>query len=344
MKKVLILVISIIAVLSGACSPFQSGRTSGYTCSNFQRTPANNSYFQPLWSRSGIAIYPDPFNPLMQGTASKVFLVTGQDSKYGGSKILALDTQSGSVLWQRNVVLPASIITSSTLLYTSLYDKIEVVDPQTGNLVKTIEVPKVGFIYNVFATEHNLYAFTKSGRYLTYNINDGSYSLSEPFLPYHPFLIENGIMYFVDTEAYKAKDIETQSILWENSVNDAFTAHPLFTHDMIILLTRMGSIYSLDKGTGKLLWKLDENVISNIAVNKSDLYFVTNDGYLKMLDMNSGQEIAKLEFVPASFEPNSPPSGNIIGAYDLWVDSQNDIAVVSFGDSCQLMAIKLQTP
>jgi len=308
--------------------------------------PVSNSYFQPLWSRTGIAVYPDPFNPLMQGIPSKVFVVTGQDFEYGGSKILALDTQSGKALWQRNVVLPASIITSNSQLYTTLYDKIEVIDSQTGELVKEIAVPNVGTIYNIFATEHNLYADTKSGRWLTYNFNDETYSLSEPFLPYHPFLIESGVMYFVDAEAYKAKDIKTQSILWKNSVIDNVAASPLFTDKNIILLTEMGSVYSFDKETGELLWKLneDEHVISNMIADKSYLYFLTNDGYLKVLDLGNGKEIAKLGFTPALFELNSPPSVNIIGAYDLWVDSENDILVVSFGDSCQLISFKLQVP
>ena len=83
-------------------------------------------------------------------------------------------------------------------------------------------------------------------------------------------------------------------------------------------------------------------MISNVATDESHLYFFTNDGYLTILDINTGQRIERLEFSSASYELNSPPSGNIIGAYNLWVDSQNDIVVVSFGDSCQLMALKIQ--
>jgi outer membrane protein assembly factor BamB len=163
-------------------------------------------------------------------------------------------------------------------------------------------------------------------------------------LPYTPFLIEDRILYLNELGTYKAKDTETQSILWEYSLNEATHVHPLITENMIIISAERGSIYGLDKSTGNLLWKLDEHVISNVASNKSQLYFLTTDGFLKVLDVNSGQEITKLEFTPTSFEPNSPPSGNIIGAYDIWVDSQNEIIVVSFGDSCQLMAFKLGIP
>jgi outer membrane protein assembly factor BamB len=110
------------------------------------------------------------------------------------------------------------------------------------------------------------------------------------------------------------------------------------------MVAQLGSIASLDKKTGNLLWKADAHPISNIASSKSHIYFLTNDGYLKVLDLNSGQEVTKFELSPGSFELNNSPSGNIIGAYNLWVDSQNDIIVVSFGDSCQLMGIKLQLP
>jgi len=340
---------SIFAVASGVfiASILPRGFSVGkspFSCPISEHWPVNNL---PLWSRLGITIYPDPFNPLMQGTASKVFVVAGQDFQYGDSKILAFDTQSGNALWQRSFNQPGGagrIITSDHQLYAGFYDKIEVVDPQTGNLVKQTEIPNVGSIYNIFATEHNLYAFTKSGRHLTFNMDDGSYSLSEPFLPYYPYLIQNGVMYFSEAEVYKAKEIETQSILWEYSLNEFFTAHALFTDNMIILLTQTGSIYGLDKKTGNLLWKLDEHVISNVAANKSQLYFLTNDGYLKVLDMNNGREITKLEFTHAPFELSSSSSDNIIGAYNIWVDSQNDIVVVSFGDSCQVMGIKLEIP
>lgn len=335
MKKILVAVI--LVFLSGACSAVQQS----YSCLITEHKPADNSYFHLLWSRSGITVYPDRFVSLMQGVDSKVFVVTGKDIEYGGSKILALDTLSGNVLWHRDVILPSGIITSNSQLYMGLDDKIEVMDPHTGNSVKVIEVPKVGSIYNIFATEHNLYASTKSGRWLNYNIDDGTYNLSEPFLPYVPFLVENKILYFSEAGIYKARDTETQSILWEYPLNETVHVHPLITDTMIIILGQSGSIYGLDKIIGNLLWKVDADAISNVAVDGTQIYFLTTDGYLKVLDMNNGQEIAKLEFAPASFEPNSSPSGNIIGAYNLWVDSQRDVVVVSFGDSCQLIALKV---
>src|SRR5919108_523093 len=119
MKKVLILVISIAAVLSGACVHGQPT----YDCSNLEHMPIDNPHFQLLWSRSGIVIRPHHSDTLMQGIVSRVFVVTGEDTEYGGSKILAFDTQSGKALWQRDVTLPASIITSDSQLYTGLYDR-----------------------------------------------------------------------------------------------------------------------------------------------------------------------------------------------------------------------------
>ena len=94
-------------------------------------------------------------------------------------------------------------------------------------------------------------------------------------------------MYFDEAGMYKAKDIETQSILWEYPLNETVHAHPLFTDNMIIIVAELGSIYGLDKKTGTLLWKVDAHTISNVAVNKSKLYYLANDGYLKVLDLNN---------------------------------------------------------
>jgi outer membrane protein assembly factor BamB len=327
-------------ILQGACSPAQPA----YGCSSSVRMPISNLHFQPLWSRTGIAIRLNRSDALMQGFASKVFVVTGQDFEYGGSRILAIDTLSGNVLWQREIVLPASIIMSNNQLYAGFYNKIEILDPPTGSLVNAIEISNVGVIYNIFATNQNLFALTNSGRWLTYNIDNSTYSLSEPFLPYTPFLIENGIMYFREAGIYKARDTKTQSILWEYPLDEAANVHPLITKDMIIIFAQTENIYGLDKSTGTLKWKVNAQIISNIAADESRLYFLTNDGYLKVLDMKSGQEIEKLEFNPLSFALNNPSSENIIGAYDLWVDAENDIIIVSFGDSCQLMALKYSLP
>jgi outer membrane protein assembly factor BamB len=286
-------------------------------------------------------IYPDAFNSLLQGAASKVFVVAAKDFEYGTGKILALDIESGQVLWHRSLDAPESIITSNSQLYIALNDKIEILDPQTGNLVKEIQIPNVGPIYNISATENNLYAFTKSGKWLTYDIDSGTHTLSEPFLPYHPFLIENRVMYFYEARELKARETETQSILWAHLINSDFDL--VFT-DNIIIIRQLDDITGLDKRTGSLLWNLHTHVISNIATDNSYLYFLTNEGNIEVHNLSNGEEVAKLEFVPAAFELDSPSSNNMVGAYNLWADSQNNNLVVSFGDSCQLMSFKIQMP
>lgn len=308
-----------------------------------EHTPISNPYFQRLWSRPGIAIYPDFADTPMQGVASKVFVITQQDFEYGGSKILALDTQSGNVLWQRDVVQPASIITSKTQLYTTLYNKIEIIDPSTGNLVKEVRFDKVGNIYYLFSTEQNLYAFSQSGRNLTYNFDDGTYSLSEPFLGYTPYITENGIMYLLEGSQLQAKEVETQLVLWKYPITQLLDLS--FADNVIIIIEPTGTLFALDKLTGNLIWNMDAHTISNVVVNKSKLYFLANDGFLKVLDVNNGQETAKLEFAPASFQLTTPSAQEIlIGAFNIWVDSDNDILTVSLGDSCQLMGFKLEAP
>jgi len=121
--------------------------------------------------------------------------------------------------------------------------------------------------------------------------------------------------------------------------------HPLFTENMIIIVSETGNIYGLDKKNGTLVWKVATHIISNVAVNRSKLYYLANDGYLKVLELSTGQEIAKVEFAPTPFQLIDPATENIlIGAYNLWVDSENNILTVSLGDSCQFMGFKINEP
>jgi len=111
---------------------------------------------------------------------------------------------------------------------------------------------------------------------------------------------------------------------------------------MIIILSETGNIYSLDKENGDLIWKLDTNIISNITTDTSRLYFLTMDGYLKVLNINNGQELQKFEISSTPFSNNLSDSNIAVGVFNIWIDSQNKTAIFSLGDSCQLIGIKLK--
>jgi outer membrane protein assembly factor BamB len=339
MKHTSILLILSFAFVIAACSAIPESQN----CGQLKHSVVNNPHYQLLWSKSDISVFGNISVPLMQGIDSHVF-VAARISNDDSSRILAIDTNAGNIIWHQNYTPPATIFTDNVNLYVGNYDNIQEYVPMTGQLLKEANFPNVGLIKNMYFNGQNLYALTSSGRWLTYNFNNEESSLSEPLLPYTPFIIENGILYLHDVEGFRAIETNTQKVLWKFQIDEQINIHPLITNDIIIVSTSKGNIYVIDKKTGDLVWTLEAHTISNVAIDATRLYFLTKEGYLKVLDQNSGQEIQKLEFLPASFNLNSPSSDTIIGAYDIWVDSLNNIVVVSLGDSCQLMGIKQIVP
>ena len=338
MKQWYRLTFALIMVLSTSCSPDSKIESCKVSNRNIPETPE----FKYLWSESNISVvYSDQLDPSLVGLNSTVFAVIHRNN-YFSSQIIALDTQSGKMKWQRDVTLPVTIVANDPSLYMGIYDHIQEYDPQTGNLVRATNFPNIGNIYNLFVNNQNLYALSSSGRWLIFNLEDQTSDLSEPFLPYTPLIIDNGILYLDDSKGLKATKIESGETLWMHPIDEAINLHPLFIDNMIIILSETGNIYSLDKGTGNLIWKLNANVISNIAADTSQLYFLTADGYLKVLNISGGQELQKLKISSTSFSINSSSSNIAVGVYNIWVDPLNQTVIFSLGDSCQLMALKIE--
>jgi outer membrane protein assembly factor BamB len=339
MKQRFRLVFVLITILSTACWPTSRIESCKVSERNLQETPD----FKPLWSESNIfVVYSNALDPALTGLNSDVFAVVHRRNSVP-SEIVSLDTQSGKLKWQRKVNIPVTIVASDTALYVASYDDIQEYDPQTGKPVRGTNFKDIGNIYNLFVNDQTLYALSSSGRWISYNLEDYTYDLSERFLPYTPFVIDNEILYSYDSEGFKATQIVSGETLWKHPINEPINSHPLFVDDVIIILSVTGNIYVLDKETGNLLWNSEAKVLSNLAAGTSQLYFLTTDGYLKVLNIREGQEVQKLEISSTPFGVNSPRSDTAIGVYNIWVSPQNQTVIFSLGDSCQLIALELES-
>jgi outer membrane protein assembly factor BamB len=334
--KNLLLLISLFAILGEACSATRANPN----CAQGEHELVENSHFQLLWKKSNVYSLHSTFNPMIQGTSQRVY--AGVQIRDFSGTIAAYDIKTGSSLWQQTFSLPVNLLVSDTNLYVGEYNKLVVHDVETGNPKKEINLPKVGTIQNIYASGENLYISTGNGSWVVYNANKDEAEISEPLLPYAPFVIENEILYTNDVEGFKAVDTNTQSVLWKYSVDDIINPHPLFTSDKIIVPTQNGRVYALNKNTGDLLWSQDFDLISNLAADSFHLFFLSKAGFLKVVDLGTGQEIQSLGFSPATFQTST--SDTIVGGYNIWVDSESEIAVVSLGYSCQLMALQLNLP
>jgi outer membrane protein assembly factor BamB len=349
-QKLTVLILFTAFVVTGCSSLFR-----GPTCDQPEHNFAGNSSLRLLWSKSNVYVPNTGFHPLIQGLAPYVFVVSMP--KNGESLITAFDDVTGALLWQRTDKLGIGILVGGKSLYVGGLDTINQHDPATGKLIEELvslqrvydptlftEYPHygdVGLIDPMYYADNKIFAFAPgSRRSLSFDVVTKTLGLSRALLPYTPFVVANDVFYLSDFEGFKAEDANTQKVLWKYPIN--VSMNPLFTDKVIIAPTLSDNIYILSKATGELIAKVYAQPISNVAEDATRIYFLTKDGDLEVVGITTGQVIQKISLSATPFSLST--SQKTIGSYDLWVDPQNEIVVASLGDSCQLVALKMDIP
>lgn len=319
--------------LNTACSTSISSRI----CLSPDSPIAQSQDLQPLWSKSDLYVLGNQFDPMIDGIDSHV-LVAMQEKNDGLSSVAAFDTQSGNLLWQHRTSLPLSMLVGDSELYLGENNAITQVDPESGKTLQTVTLAAVGPIYGMHFAENQIFALTGSSRSLVYKVASGEAELSKPYLPDVPFVIEGGKLYLSNADGYEAQDAATHELIWKYDIHEDVQMRPLFTKERMVIITKRGNIYAIDKHTGALDWKITPQAISNVASDGSRLYFLAAEGSLEAVDENDGHEVFKARVSSTPFMVSSPQG--LVGGFDVWVDSDNQIIIASLGDRCQLVALR----
>jgi outer membrane protein assembly factor BamB len=137
-----------------------------------------------------------------------------------------------------------------------------------------------------------------------------------------------------------AYETNTDNLIWDGVFDKEIFQPPVFTDDMIYVRTdkALGRIYALERETGKKLWRTDRVVVSNIAVSKSTVFFLTQDGLLLEQDEQTGEIVSSVVFTNSPFLlAGDTEAGGYYVAYD---EKTNHVFVV-LGDSRQLFAFRM---
>jgi outer membrane protein assembly factor BamB len=164
-------------------------------------------------------------------------LVTTLGGQEEPSEIVALDARSGDELWHAGADDPSNLVTAPV-----------VVD---GRML-------------------TLDAF---GGILAFDADDGRFlwrtEVVNPLAPRQPFLLQgvgapapvsaDGQVFAVDvTGRVYAFDAETGAARWDHALNKVSqSSPPLLTHDHVLVPTDSGTLYAVDRGSGRLVWRVD---------------------------------------------------------------------------------------
>ena len=94
--------------------------------------------------------------------------------------------------------------------------------------------------------------------------------------------------------------------------------------------TTIGNIIVLDSSTGDTVWQSDVDVVSNVALDGSTLFFLTPSAELVALDMYTGQVVGSVQFMAPEIQLGED-SGFFVAAAD-------DTVFTYLGDSRQLFS------
>ena len=338
--KLAVLLISF--VLFSACLPF-SGLTQ-INCQKIRHNLMSNPYGTLLWSVQDIYAFSIYDGRVLAAGPGRLFVAANTPS-YPGPNLLSYDTLTGNLLWHQPVDLPIFLFVTDGKLYQAQNDEIGVFDSVTGSSLEKFSVPKVGIIDSLYQIGDKFYMYSSSGRFIVFDVNTKKIvSITEPNFVEQTLLINDNITYSHKGNKILAYNGSTGTVVWQVEINEPFT-DPVFQNDLIFIRTG-SSIYTsgisaINRSTGAVVWNKDLNVIiSNVVAQNSELYFLTVDGFLIILDQQTGQEIGRMQFTAAPFL--LPDTQTTIGGYYVSADIANKIIITSLGDSCQLIAVKLQ--
>ncbi len=91
-----------------------------------------------------------------------------------------------------------------------------------------------------------------------------------------------------------------------------------------------GTVVAVREADSAVVWRYEQTVVSNVAVNGPITYFVTQDAQLVVVNTQTGELLGQMQFTPV-FPADFDFSNNVI-----IVAAADDLVAVYFPDQQQL--------
>jgi outer membrane protein assembly factor BamB len=302
---------------------------------------SETSFADIAWSKDNIMTDIDKNSATLLSAPNRIISLSVQPKT-----IYAFDSSTGEIIWEQNGGLPNVIATQDTVLYASYLNIIQAYDTTTGKSIWNANTPYAGTFLTINFLDNNIFLRSSNSSFFILDSHGQLLKSTDPYYFPMPYIVGDDITYADNDNGILALETKTGNIIWQTNIEGAYYTGPYFLENNIYLRTGSsvipGSVYAIDKDSGEILWRNDADAISNLCSLGDNLYFLTLDGYLMVLDRETGLEVAKLEFSPRPFI--LPTAEWRLGGYYVTSDPTNDIIAVSLGDSYQVFALKINNP
>jgi outer membrane protein assembly factor BamB len=291
------------------------------------------------WSKSDMVIFVDENMAMLVTAPSRVFAAGIQPKA-----VYAFDSVTGALVWKQDRVLPDTIVTHDSVFYTTDLSTIHAYNITNGENIGNVDLPYSGTLMSIGFHKGKIFAYSSNGTFFVLDNNGQVQKSMGPNIYPVPYIVDDDITY-ASKNGLVALDTITGEVLWKANTDGTSYTGPLFLDDAIYVRTGSsvipGNVYAINRNNGEILWKNNAKAISNPCPLGSNLYFLTWDGYLMVVDRISGQEVAKLEF--SSYPFLLPTAGVNSGGYYVAADPENNVVFISLGDSYQLFALEIKS-
>lgn len=337
-----VIIVALCIVSLARCNPY----VVPLPTPSVHHTPLKISGLSEIWSIPNIYAEQAYYMPKMVANAGKVVLV-GRMLNDEEDKLICLGGSSGRVAWERGdpehrergYLSAISATPSNLYIGYGGVPSVKKLDLSTGDVLWSQSLPGRGLLY-IFVIGDEVQIVTTLEWFTRLNADNGEmiekvngrgilFSTSQ--ITFSPILRNN----------LQAEDTITGKLIWRVSLDRELRMAPLFTDDIVYLRSgeTMGGVYAVQRSTGNILWKIDNIVISNIAVSpaKRLAYVLTQEGKLLGIDIDTGVSTTLIEFSNGPFTLNGE---EIVGGYELAYDQTTGSLFILLGDSRQLFAFK----
>lgn len=290
------------------------------SCTTNVKWPDTRSTHSPsveaLWVRSNMYSKTNS-QPLLAFSNEKIIFL-GSDDQLEREKIVALDALTGNIVWQIDNPNGLSLVASNSAIFVGGIGEVFAFDSRNGDKLWSTQLPLSRSVANMYLAENSLTVDTVSSRYFILDVETGE------------------ILQRVDYDA------EENIPLWRQFSYGASWQAPVLQKDIIYGRTgeRYGRAFAVRGSSENILWRTEDNIISNVSTTMADAYVLSMDGKLISIALKDGGQKIILEFDAVPFQLTSEATGGYRYPYYVLVSEQK--IYVFLGDSAQLFAF--QTP
>lgn len=297
--------------------------------------------YDVIWEKENYWIDSNERMPLIVSAPGKL-VIEGRSSEYQKLFIATIDSTTGDVIWQKAIWtnMPGQILITNNTLFRGTFGAavLQTYNIDTGEIIWETKLPRAHSTRGLYYANNKAFVFTSDNEFFILDETGEIVSTSDK--TYWSFLIMDGILYEEGFLSIKAIDHSSKNEVWRVDLRKHFREAPIFDSGTIFLRTEISpnDIYSINQSTGEIIWKVSQDVLSNLYVTDNKIYFLNRSGELVVLDRYSGEETSKDKFSPP-FDLGKPSGGYFVAG-----DPANDILVIAFGDNTQVLALKIQNP